>query len=96
MVLKVEVWALAEAFTSNLNKVVIACVMNQSQGHWLLFDVFNTCINLTLILEAEIGHVTNGFGAFDVFDANLIIFQNNMQVEVIKIIKPFLVISTSL
>jgi hypothetical protein len=34
---KVEVWAIAKAFTSILNKIVIAYVMNQSRGHWLLF-----------------------------------------------------------
>jgi hypothetical protein len=30
---KVEVWAIAKAFTSILNKVITAYVMNQSQGH---------------------------------------------------------------
>jgi hypothetical protein len=45
---------------------------------------------LTLILEAKIGHVTSVFGALDAFDVELIIFQNNMQVEVVKVIKPFL------
>jgi hypothetical protein len=45
---------------------------------------------LTLILEAEIGHATDVFGALDAFDAEFIIFQNNMQVEIIKVIKPFL------
>ncbi len=30
---KVEVWAIIEALTSVLNHVVIAFVMNQSQGH---------------------------------------------------------------
>jgi hypothetical protein len=26
-----------------LNHVVMACVVNQSHGHWLLFDVVNYC-----------------------------------------------------
>jgi hypothetical protein len=61
--------AIVEAFRFVLNKVVIICVMNQSQGHWLLIDAF---------------------GASNAFDVELIIFQNNMQVEVVKVIKPFL------
>ncbi len=51
---------------------------------------FNTCINLMLTLEAEIKHVIDAFDVLDAFDAELIIFQNNMWVEVIKVIKPFL------
>jgi hypothetical protein len=35
-------------------------------------------------------HATDVFGALDAFDVELIIFQNNMQVEVVTVIKPFL------
>jgi hypothetical protein len=41
-------------------------------------------------LEAKVGHVTNVFDALDAFDVKLIIFQNNMRIEVLKVIKPFL------
>jgi hypothetical protein len=51
---KVEVWAIAEAFPFVLNRVVITYVMNQSRRHCLLFDLLNTCINLTLTLEAKV------------------------------------------
>jgi hypothetical protein len=77
-VLKVKVWAIAKALTSILNCVVTAYVMNQSQGHWLLFDALNTCINLTLTLEAEARQAIDVFDALDAFDVKLIIFQNNM------------------
>jgi hypothetical protein len=40
-------------------------------------------------LEAKVGHATNVFDVLDAFDAKLIIFQNNMRVEVVKVIKPF-------
>ncbi len=76
-VLKVEVWVIAKAFTFVLNCVIIACVMNQSEGHWQLFDVFNTCINLKLTLEVEVGHATDVLDVFD--DVELFIFQNRMQ-----------------
>jgi hypothetical protein len=52
--------------------------MNQSRAHWLLSDVLNTCINLTLILEVKVPHATNVFDALDAFDAKFIIFQNNI------------------
>jgi len=31
--------------------------MNQSQGHWPLFDVLTMFVNLTLVLKVEMGHV---------------------------------------
>jgi hypothetical protein len=68
---RVKVWAIAKTFTSILNKVVIAYVMNQLQGHWLLFDALNTCINLTLILEVEVGHGIDAFDVLDAFDVEL-------------------------
>jgi hypothetical protein len=78
-VLKAKVWAIVEAFTFVLNCVVTIYVMNQSQRQWLLFDVLNTCINLTLTLEVEVGQAIDVFDALDAFDAKLIIFLNNMR-----------------
>jgi hypothetical protein len=64
--------------------------MKQLQVHWLLSNVFNTCINLTLTLEVEVGQVIDVFDVLDAFHVELFIFQDNIQVEVIKVIKPFL------
>ncbi len=44
-------------------------------------------INLIVILEVEIEQVTN---VIDAFDVTVLIFQNNMQTKIIKVIKPFL------
>ncbi len=52
--------------------------MNQLQRHWLLFDVLNTYINLTLALEVKVGQVIDVFDALDAFDVEFIIFQNNI------------------
>ncbi len=49
---KVEVWAIAKTFTFILNKVVYDELIMRV---WLLSVDFNTCINLTLILEVEVG-----------------------------------------
>ncbi len=54
-----------------MNKVIITYVMNHSRGHWLLFDALNTCINLTLILEVEVGHGIDAFDILDAFDVEL-------------------------
>jgi hypothetical protein len=44
-------------------------------------------INLTLALETKMGKANN---VLDAFDIEFFIFQSNLQVEVIKVIKPFL------
>ncbi len=44
-------------------------------------------ISMTLTLEVEMGKPNN---ALDVIDANVFIFQKNMWVKVVKVIKPFL------
>jgi hypothetical protein len=44
-------------------------------------------INLTLTLETKMGKATN---VLDAFDVEVFIFQSNLQVEVVKVIKPFL------
>jgi len=41
-------------------------------------------------LEVEVGHAIDVFDSLDAFDIELNIFENNMQVEVVKVIKPFL------
>jgi hypothetical protein len=47
--------AIVKALTFVLNHVITTCVMNQSQEHYLQSNALNTCINLTLTLEAEVG-----------------------------------------
>jgi hypothetical protein len=42
-----------------------ACIMNQSKGHWLLFDSFNNIINLIMELEFESNPLVDGDEAFD-------------------------------
>jgi hypothetical protein len=64
--------------------------MNQSQGHLLLSNILIIAINLTQTLEAEIRASTNVVDALDDFDVKVLIFQDNMQSKVLKVIKPFL------
>jgi len=54
------VWIIVKAITSVLNLVVTICVMNQSQGHWLLSDALSTFIAPTLNMEAKFEQVFDG------------------------------------
>ncbi len=50
---KVKVWEAIEAITNVLNHVATTCVMNQSRGHWFLFDGLTTPIPLIVYMEAK-------------------------------------------
>jgi len=43
-------WVIVEAFTLSLNHVVMARVMNQCHGHWLLSNVLTIAMSLTIKL----------------------------------------------
>jgi hypothetical protein len=50
---KAQVWVLTKVIISCLNHVVLTYVMNQSRGHWLLFDVLTT-ITFPMNMEVEL------------------------------------------
>jgi len=52
-VLKTQLSDIAEVITSYLNPMVMACVMNQSHGHWLLFDALTTTMILVIKFQVE-------------------------------------------
>jgi len=58
---KAQVWIVVEATTFCLNSVVLACVMNQSEGHWLLSDTLTTTIALIINMETTLLLLSNGF-----------------------------------
>jgi hypothetical protein len=47
-------------------------------------------ISMTVTLEVEMGEPTNALDVIDVINVDVFIFQNNLWVEVVKVIKPFL------
>ncbi len=61
-----------------LNLIIIACVMNQSQSHWLLLDALTTFIALIVNMEVEFEHVLNEIEVLDEFNTKLLL-QHNMQ-----------------
>jgi len=52
-VLKTQVLDIVEVITSCLNPMVVACVMNQSHGHWLLFNALTTTMILVIKFQVE-------------------------------------------
>ncbi len=74
-------WAIAEVVTSCLNPMVIACVMDQSRDHQLLFNVLITTITLIIKLQTklvELVQVSNGIDVLDQFDSKHIYLQRKM------------------
>lgn len=48
---KAYMWAIVEIVTTCLIMVVTTYVLNQSKGHWLLFDALMIVINLIMAME---------------------------------------------
>jgi hypothetical protein len=58
--------------------MVIACVMNQSRDHWLLFNVLINAITLIIKLQTKLVklvQVSNGIEVLDQFDSKHISLQ---------------------
>jgi hypothetical protein len=66
--------------------------MNWLGGYWLLYiclNAFIMSISVTLTLEVEMGHAIDVINVLDFFDAKVLVFQNNMQAKVVKVINLF-------
>jgi len=70
-----------------LNLMVTTCVLNQSKGHWLLFDVSMITINLIVAMEFQPNSFIDGSETCDQFDVELQMLNKNMQQEVVKVIR---------
>jgi len=46
-------WHIYQIIINVLSLVINACVLNQSRGHWLLFDALNVIITMNLKLKKE-------------------------------------------
>ncbi len=47
-------WHISKTIIDYLFLIVITCVLNQSNGHWLLSDVLNFIITMSLKLKEEV------------------------------------------
>jgi hypothetical protein len=70
-----EVVVITKTFIHVFSLVVIACAMNQSQGHWLMSNALITCINLTQTMEIEMGQVVDVTNVLNPFDFEVFLFQ---------------------
>jgi hypothetical protein len=82
-------WGVAKVITSILNLVVSAYVMNQSNGHWLLWNALTKTITFTMEMEIALLQLFNGLEIFNLLKTEILFLHKNMRVEVIKIIKIF-------
>jgi len=44
-------WQISQIIVNYPSPIVIACVLNQSHGHWMLIDVLNFAISFSLKLK---------------------------------------------
>jgi di/tricarboxylate transporter len=51
-----QTWAIAQAITNTLLSMVKQCVLNQSQGFWLL-DVFASTFTLYILMKYELARI---------------------------------------
>jgi hypothetical protein len=65
-------------------------MLNQSRGHWLLFDALVTTINLILAMEFQPNPSIDGSETCDQFDVEFHMLNKNMWQEVVKVTRPFL------
>jgi len=50
----IDPWYIAQTVVDSLIPAVLVCLLNQSRGHWLLSDVLNRTITITLKFQEEI------------------------------------------
>ncbi len=79
-------WAIAKAITFDLNHVVLAYVLNQSKGHWLLITI--TILQWTWKLSYCDFFARLEF--FNPIETKIFLKHISMSQKVIKVIKPFL------
>jgi hypothetical protein len=53
-VLDCQTWSIVQAITNTLMLVVKLCVLNQSQGHWLLSNPFGSTFSLCIVIKANV------------------------------------------
>jgi hypothetical protein len=63
-------------------------VLNQFGGHWLLPNTLATIVILIMNMEIELLQLSNPCKVLDLFEVKILLLHRNMQLEVIKVIKP--------
>jgi hypothetical protein len=86
-------WHIYQIIVDVLSSVVSACVLNQSCGHCLFFDVLNAIIIMSLKLKEEFGISFNLQDLVDddfVVTQELSLFASNIRKEVCGVLDGFL------
>ncbi len=83
-----QTWAIAQAITNTLLSMVKQCVLNQSQGFWLL-DEFASTFTLCILMKYEVAKILNQPSIQRNFDLELE-FRLRMNSQVVSVLAPFL------
>ncbi len=83
-----QVWAIAQIVANTLGLVVQQCVLNQSQGYWLLLDAF--VVAISFVCQMRTYCLTPNSIETQNFDGELQVFQQHVQKHVIQVLEPFL------
>jgi hypothetical protein len=65
-------------------------VLHQSKGHWLLSNALTIAITLIVNMEPKLLQLSSPSKVSDPFEVEILLLHRNMQLEVIKVINPFL------
>jgi len=47
------IWHISQIIIDVLSSIISACVLNESRGHWLLFDALNVIIIMSFKFEKK-------------------------------------------
>ncbi len=87
-----QTWSIAQAITCTLMPIVKQCVLNQSQGYWLLLDALGSAFSLCIVIKVDVCKtqaLNQPFLRKD-FDSNIQEFKLRMMGQVLNALGPFL------
>jgi hypothetical protein len=85
---KSTIWAITQIVSNTLGFVIQQCVLNQSQGYWLLLDAL--AVTISLIYQMRTYCLTPDSIEIQDFDGELQVFRQCMQKHVIQVLESFL------
>ncbi len=92
-----QTWYIAQAITNTLMLAVKQCVLNQTQGYWLLSITLGSTFSLCTVIKVDVCRtqaLNQPFIRRD-FDSELQEFKLRMMGQVLNTLGPFLVLSES-
>jgi len=92
-VLNYQIWSIAQAITNTLMLAIKQCILNQTQGYWLLSIAFGSTFSLCTVIKVDVckTQALNQPFIRGNFDLELQEFKLRMMGQVLNALGPFLV-----